>query len=91
MGPIKIILNPVAGRGYGAKAELELRQHLKAEGLDFDLVRTDGPWHAAELAEQAVNAGFKTVVAAGGDGTFNEVLNGLMAALRTEAKLTQSR
>jgi YegS/Rv2252/BmrU family lipid kinase len=80
VSPIKIILNPVAGRGYGAKAESELRQHLEAEGVDFDLVRTDGPWHAAELAEQAANDGFEIVVAAGGDGTTNEVVNGLMAA-----------
>ena len=82
MSPIKIILNPVAGRGYGAKVESELRQHLEAEGVDFDLVRTDGPWHAAELAEQAANDGFEIVVAAGGDGTTNEVVNGLMAALQ---------
>jgi diacylglycerol kinase (ATP) len=84
MEPIKIILNPVAGRGYGAKAEPELRRLLEAEGLDFDLVRTERPWHAAELAEQAVGDGFETVVAAGGDGTSNEVLNGLIAASGNE-------
>ncbi len=80
MGPIKVILNPVAGRGYGAKVEPELRRLLQAEGLDFDLVRTARPWHAAELAEQAIGDGFETIVAAGGDGTTNEVVNGLMAA-----------
>ena len=80
MGAIKIILNPAAGRGYGAKAEFELRQHLEAEGLDFDLVRTVGPWLAADLAELAVCVGFEVVVAAGGDGTTNEVVNGLMSA-----------
>ncbi|MDY6875542.1 MAG: diacylglycerol kinase family lipid kinase [Chloroflexota bacterium] len=80
MGPIKVILNPIAGRGYGAKAEPELRRLLETEGLDFDLVRTARPWHAAELAEQATNDGFEIVVAMGGDGTTNEVVNGLMAA-----------
>jgi len=80
MGPIKVILNPVAGRGYGARIEPELRQLLDTEGLDFDLVHTAGPWHAAELAERAVGDGFGTVVAAGGDGTTHEVVNGLMAA-----------
>jgi diacylglycerol kinase (ATP) len=80
MRPIKIILNPVAGRGYGAKVEPELRRLLEAEGLDFDLVHTARPWHAAELAKQAANDGFETIVAAGGDGTFNEVVNGLMDA-----------
>jgi len=49
MEPIKVILNPVAGRGYGAKIEPELQRLLQAEGLDFDLVRTARPWHAAEL------------------------------------------
>ncbi len=80
MGATKVILNPVAGRGYGARAEPELREWLKAEGVEFDLVRTTAPGHAVELAEQAARDGFETVVAAGGDGTSNEVLNGLMAA-----------
>jgi diacylglycerol kinase (ATP) len=80
MQPIKVILNPVAGRGHGASVEPELRRHLEAEGLDFDLVRTAGPGHAAELAEQAAGDGFEIVVAAGGDGTTHEVVNGLMAA-----------
>ncbi len=80
MTAIKIILNPIAGRGYGAKIEAELRRLLKAEGLNFDLVRTQRPWHAAELAERAAHDGFETIVAAGGDGTSNEVVNGLMAA-----------
>lgn len=80
MGPIKVILNPIAGRGYGAKVEPELRHCLEAEGLDFDLVRTARPWHAAELAERAVSDGFEIVAAAGGDGTTHEVVNGLMTA-----------
>ena len=51
MHSIKVILNPAAGRGYGAKVEPELRRLLAAEGLHFELVRTARPWHAAELAE----------------------------------------
>lgn len=80
MEPIKVILNPAAGRGYGARAEPQIRQCLEAEGLSFDLARTTGPWHAAELAEQAARDGYHTVIAAGGDGTANEIINGLMAA-----------
>jgi YegS/Rv2252/BmrU family lipid kinase len=57
-----------------------VRRCLEAEGLDFDLVRTAESWHAAELAEGAVRDGFEVVVAAGGDGTTHEVVNGLMAA-----------
>lgn len=80
MEPIKIILNPVAGRGYGARAEPKLRHLLAAEGLDFDLERTVEPGHAQQLAERAASNGFGVVAAAGGDGTVNEVLNGLMVA-----------
>jgi YegS/Rv2252/BmrU family lipid kinase len=43
-------------------------------------VRTSGPRHAAELARRAAEDGFGTVVSAGGDGTANEIINGLMAA-----------
>lgn len=88
MEPLKVLLNPVAGRGYGAKVEPKLRRALEEQGLEFDLVRTAKPWHAAELAEQAAVDGFQTVVAAGGDGTFNEVVNGLMAASESGAIAT---
>ncbi|NOY98653.1 MAG: diacylglycerol kinase family lipid kinase [Chloroflexi bacterium] len=75
-----IIANPVSGRGRGRKAIPTIETELRALSLDFDLVRTERPWHAAELAEQAAKDGCDVVVAAGGDGTVNEVLNGLMGA-----------
>jgi len=80
MESVKIILNPLAGRGYGARSEPELRQLLNAEGIDFDLVLTERVGHATELAKQAVGDGFEVIVAAGGDGTSHEVVNGLIAA-----------
>lgn len=76
----KVILNPTAGRGYGARSEAEIRRHLTDQQLDFDLVHTKGRGHAIELASAAVNDGYDQVVAAGGDGTFNEVVNGLMSS-----------
>jgi len=85
MNPFKIILNPIAGRGYGARSEAEIRRLLEAEGVEFDLVRTEGYWHAARLAEQAVRDGFEIIVAAGGDGTVHEVVNGLMATAKADA------
>jgi diacylglycerol kinase (ATP) len=76
----KIIVNPVAGRGSGDRAAPQIEALLGGQGLDFDLVRTRQPWHAAELAREAVADGYGCVVAVGGDGTANEVLNGLMRA-----------
>jgi YegS/Rv2252/BmrU family lipid kinase len=74
----KIIVNPVSGRGAGERSIPKIRQLMRQHRLDFDLTRTERPWHAVELAQQAVADGFDAVVAAGGDGTANEVLNGLM-------------
>ncbi|MBD3290153.1 YegS/Rv2252/BmrU family lipid kinase [candidate division KSB1 bacterium] len=80
MKKIKVVLNPVAGRGYSAKAETDICRFFEEEKVEFELQRTERTWHAAEIAEEAVTNGFDTVVAAGGDGTTNEVINGLMAA-----------
>ena len=80
MRRVKVILNPTAGRGYGAKVEPKLRKMLAEEGVEYDLVRTGKRWHASELALEAVAEDYELVVAAGGDGTTHEVVNGLMTA-----------
>ena len=74
----KIIVNPTSGRGNGEKIIPALQEGLRKYGVDFDLVRTERPFHAVELARQAAAEGFDVVVAVGGDGTANEVINGLM-------------
>ena len=81
----KIIVNPISGRGAGARACPLIEGQLRSLGVDFDLVCSERPWHAAELAQQAAGEGYAVVVAAGGDGTANEVLNGLMLARQTHA------
>lgn len=80
MTKYKIIVNPIANRGGGERVIPEIRSRLSGHGLDYDLVLTERPWHAAELAQEAAAAGYDPVVAVGGDGTANEVLNGLMRA-----------
>jgi diacylglycerol kinase (ATP) len=80
MARYKIIVNPTSGRGTGGQSIPRIKQLLNNHGLDFEIIQTERPWHAVELASQAVSDGFDVVVAAGGDGTANEVLNGLMQA-----------
>ncbi len=75
-----IIVNPIAGRGSARQAVPRATQILKELGLSFDLAYTKWPWHAAELARQGAASGYQVVVSMGGDGTTNEVLNGLMQA-----------
>ncbi len=76
----KIIANPSAGHGNGRRAIPKIERALARHGLDYDLTLTERPWHAAELARQAATEGYGAIVAAGGDGTANEVINGLMQA-----------
>ena len=79
---IKLIVNPASGRGYGHKACPLIRQYLTELGADFDLVQTGASGEAIHLARQALNEGFDTIVAVGGDGTSHEVVNGMMSAAR---------
>lgn len=82
-----VIVNPTSGRGKGEEVFPLVRKELTRLGLDFEMCRTDAPRHAIELAETASNEGCEVVVAVGGDGTANEVLNGLMLAkLRGQGK-----
>jgi diacylglycerol kinase (ATP) len=80
MRKYRVIANPTAGSGAGERAIPQIERLLTKYNLDADIVRTQGPWHAAELAREAAVAGWDVVVAAGGDGTANEVINGLMEA-----------
>lgn len=75
-----IILNPTSGRGNAGKAIPQIEELLRSFKLDFELVQTERPWHAADLAEAAARAGFDVVATASGDGTANEAINGLMRA-----------
>ncbi len=79
MSKYRLIVNPAAGGGTAGQSIPEIKSTLQALGLEFDLVQTERPWHAVELAQQAA-AEVDVVVAVGGDGTANEVLNGLMLA-----------
>ena len=75
-----IIVNPTAGRGAARSAVPRVQEMLSDLGISYDLAYTERPWHAAELARQAAASGYQVVVALGGDGTSNEVLNGLIEA-----------
>jgi len=76
----RIILNPYSGRWRAEKRFPEAASALREAGVDFDVVRSDGPSHCTALAEQAVREGFSPIIAAGGDGTLGEVVNGLVKA-----------
>ncbi len=80
----KIIANPAAGHGNGLKVIPKIERALTKHGLAYDLVRTERPWHAAEITQQSAAEGYDVIVAAGGDGTVNEVINGLMLSRQVQ-------
>ena len=76
----KVILNPESGSGTGARSEQRLVNELDQLKFDYDFTRTEERGHAIQLARQAAVDGYDVIVAAGGDGTVNEVINGLLQA-----------
>jgi diacylglycerol kinase (ATP) len=76
-----LIHNPNAGGGgKGRRRTLDAARHIfAAGGIHSDLAETTGPGHATEIASRAANEGRGLVIACGGDGTLNEVINGLAA------------
>ena len=76
----QLIVNPAAGAGTGGRSIPAIERLMQAGGLPYDLVRTERRGHAIELARQAALSGADVVVACGGDGTSNEVINGLKQA-----------
>jgi YegS/Rv2252/BmrU family lipid kinase len=73
-----VILNPIAGKGNGEHVRPQIEKNLTDLGLDFKLVETQKPGDATPLTKTGAAEGFDIIVAAGGDGTANEVLNGIM-------------
>lgn len=75
-----VLVNPAAGGGRcGARAPAAV-ERLRGEGLDLEVVHTEAPGHAVELAREAWERGMRSFVAAGGDGTAWEVINGVLPA-----------
>lgn len=76
-----IVFNPTAGHAEQLEAELEAAAQVWREhGWSVELQPTNGPGDGQRLARQAVDCGYDLVVAAGGDGTINEVVNGLVGS-----------
>jgi len=76
----KVIVNPVAGAGRTGRLWPQIMSLFKGHGLRFEHDITEAPGHAIELAKTAAGKGYEMVISVGGDGTINEIVNGLYAA-----------
>ena len=76
----KVIINPVAGAYATRRKWPRISRHLVESGLSFDHQYTEGVGHATEIAREATGDGYHYLVAVGGDGTVNEVANGILSS-----------
>ena len=73
----KIILNPYARRSQAKKKWPLVEEALKRAGIEYGLEITKERGHASEIAAVAARQGYSPIVAAGGEGTIHEIVNGL--------------
>ncbi|MDH7482287.1 MAG: diacylglycerol kinase family lipid kinase [Armatimonadota bacterium] len=72
-----LIYNPTAGRSHSRLFRRGLEQAIREHGLECEIKSTAKPGDATIFARQAAEKGAKLIIAAGGDGTINEVVTGM--------------
>ena len=75
-----LIYNPKASKGRKRFSEEKILEALSAVGIIPETIKTENAGHAAILAEKAAREGADRVLIAGGDGSINEAVNGLVSA-----------
>lgn len=82
---IKIIVNPRAGGGKAREIGLKTEQFLCDLGIEYSLDSTYRPKGATSLTKKSIDEGFDMIMAVGGDGTVNEIVNGMIGSGSTLA------
>lgn len=78
-----VLVNPNAGLRAGEKDWPEINNLLLEHGFDFDVVFTNKPFQGIELSRELITEkGYQKIIAVGGDGTLNEVVNGIFQQQR---------
>lgn len=81
-----VIVNPVSGGGKGLEDFPKISHLLRENGIEHDPAFTEYRYHATELTVEAINSGYRKIIVVGGDGTLNEVVNGLFIQKQCEPK-----
>ncbi len=76
--PWWVILNPAAGNWRAAKKRAAIEQLLQKHGFKYHLVETKTKGQAHELVAEGIKAGYRHIMGVGGDGTNNEIVNGIL-------------
>ena len=72
-----IVVNPISGIGRQKRIETLLKQNLNQDLFDYEVRYTEHIHHGTEIAREAAEHGYDCVVACGGDGSVNDVVQGL--------------
>lgn len=73
-----IILNPTAGNGKALRKKDKINKAFQKAGISFEIIETKHIGHAETIVADAVKDGIQNFLSVGGDGTNNEVVNGIM-------------
>ena len=84
----RLIVNPVSGTDSGPDYLQAINERLRASVGDLDIVLTVGGGDASQAAESAARDGYERLYVAGGDGTLNEVVNGVARVSGALARVT---
>ncbi len=74
------IVNPVAGKGRTGEYVPIIKKHCEENNVDHVIELTNSPGHATEIAKAAQSKGFDRIYSVGGDGTVNEIVNGMVGS-----------
>ena len=81
-----VIVNPISGGGKGLADFPTISRLLRESGIQHDPAFTEHRHHATELTVEAANRGYRKIIVVGGDGTLNEVVNGLFIQKQCQPK-----
>ena len=74
---LTLVVNPIAGNGLAQRTHERVRALLESRGIEYRSFVTQAPGDAEALCRDFVREGAEAVAVLGGDGTLNEVVNGL--------------
>jgi YegS/Rv2252/BmrU family lipid kinase len=82
-----VVVNPQAGGGKGKKFwQKKAEKKMKKANIAFQAKYTEYQGHAIVLVTEAIRNGFRKIIAVGGDGTYNEVVNGIFLQQHTKTE-----
>ncbi len=86
---LHVVVNPMAGNGRAGRKWPGYARQLRDAGYDFKAYLTTGPGDATDIARRLARRDVPTLVCVGGDGTMNEVVNGLIDADQPVSAVTR--